>query len=70
MLATAVDVQRWLAADAETPYEERLSRDRGIGMEIDAADSGQAAHRIVLDWWVLVEREANNTGDGARFVLC
>ncbi|MGD8831687.1 MAG: DUF2868 domain-containing protein [Pseudomonadales bacterium] len=47
LLATAVDVRRWLDEDAETPYTSRLERDRAIGRRLSAGDSLDR----VLAWW-------------------
>lgn len=47
MLGTALDIKRWLHHDRDTPFAERLQRDREIGERI-AAGSIDAR---VLAWW-------------------
>jgi len=42
-----VDIGRWLDADGETPYADRLERDRSIGRELGATDDLTR----VLAWW-------------------
>ncbi len=47
LLAAVVDVRRWLRQDSDTPYPERLARDRALGRELTARDDLQK----VLGWW-------------------
>lgn len=46
-LATAIDIPLWLERDRETPWAERVRRDRAIGRE--AAERSPAAR--VMHWW-------------------
>lgn len=56
LLARSVDILRWLEADAETGYEDRLARDRAIGRELVADDDlGR-----VLGWWRKISSEASD----------
>ncbi|HEX7037955.1 MAG TPA: DUF2868 domain-containing protein [Pseudomonadales bacterium] len=56
-----VDVRRWLRDDRDTPFAERLARDRAIGRRLAERDP----LRRVLAWWRDVRRgEAGNAGGG------
>lgn len=48
MLAAALDIRRWLEADRETPFAERLARDRAIGRTLGATRGDSAR---ILAWW-------------------
>ncbi len=50
LLAAAIDIHRWLEADRQTPYEERLARDRELGRSLGAGDARQR----VFAWWARV----------------
>ena len=52
----AVDIRHWLEQDRDTPYAQRVHRDRGIGSAIDARDSAQR----VRHWWRAVDRDAGS----------
>jgi hypothetical protein len=69
MLAAVLDIRRWLAEDRDTPFEERLRRDRGIGRRLqqDAA-SGAAGSRPqgarqtllrVFAWWRALQSQSS-----------
>jgi len=47
LLAAAVDIERWLKADRQTAYDERLRRDRAIGRQLGVTRPGAR----VLAWW-------------------
>ena len=47
LLARSVDILRWLEADADTGFDQRLSRDREIGRGLTAEDDLPR----VLGWW-------------------
>jgi hypothetical protein len=47
VLAAAIDIRRWLEADRQTPFADRLARDRAIGRAIPAGDDATR----VLAWW-------------------
>jgi hypothetical protein len=71
LLAAAIDLERWLRADRERPYEMRLHRDREIGREIDFSDPV----RRVLSWWQEINArdlvsavEVDEHADGARVI--
>ena len=67
LLADAVDIRRWLEADASAPYDTRLSRDRSIGRTIEATDDVER----VRSWWRQVrdaESPPAGDSDGARLV--
>ncbi len=52
MLAAAIDIRRWLETDRQTPFAERLARDRAIGRAIAEPDEVER----VLAWWARVPR--------------
>jgi len=54
VLAAAVDVRRWLQDDRQTPFAERLTRDRAIGRLLDP-DADEAAR--VLSWWARIQAQ-------------
>ncbi len=60
LLADAVDICRWLDADAQTPYETRLQRDRSIGRTLAV---GEPLTRV-LAWWERLAAHGNRvSGD-------
>lgn len=66
LLARSVDVLRWLEADADTGYEDRLARDRAIGRELAAQDDLDR----VLGWWQKLSADLpEESVTGARVVL-
>lgn len=60
LLATAIDVQRWLREDRETAYAERLRRDRDIGRgQTQAGSIGRWSDlKRIVDWWTKVRSVA------------
>lgn len=58
MLAAAVDIKNWLRKDRQTPYGERLDRDREIGLSLAVGTD----HERVLAWW---SRVSSGAGDSA-----
>ena len=60
MLAAAVDIRNWLRKDRQTPYSERLGRDREIGLSLAVGTD----HERVLAWWSRVSSDAGeSTGE-------
>ncbi len=55
LFEVAVDVPQWLDADRDINLDERLRRDRALGLEIGAGDPA----RRVCAWW-------RRVGEGAR----
>jgi hypothetical protein len=47
LLAAAIEIPAWLEADRETPYDERLHRDRAIAGEVKRSDPLLR----VREWW-------------------
>lgn len=71
LLAAAIDLERWLRADRERPYEMRLHRDREIGRAIPSSDPV----RRILAWWLEISArdpasaaDSDIVADGARVV--
>ena len=62
MLAAAVDVRRWLQDDRQTPFAERLSRDRAIGRSL-GSDADEAAR--VLGWWAQIQAQRPGSASAA-----
>ena len=58
MLAQAVDVRRWLRDDRQTPFAQRLERDRAIGRALPQRD----VVARVLGWWRQVADSDASTG--------
>lgn len=74
LLANAIDIRRWLEADAESTYEDRVTRDREIGRTLE---SGNDVDRV-LGWWEQVvsrvdpdfsPQQAPLQGSGARVAV-
>ena len=59
LLATAVDLERWLITDRELSFAARLQRDREIGRDLTATDPLNR----VLQWWAKVQPTSQSTGD-------
>ena len=53
MLGTALDIKRWLQQDRDTPFAQRMQRDRAIGKKISAT-SDEAR---VMAWWAELPRD-------------
>ncbi|MCB1686613.1 MAG: DUF2868 domain-containing protein [Pseudomonadales bacterium] len=69
LLATVIDVQRWLREDQQTPYLERLARDREIGRQLEVVPGSRAELQRVLAWWRMVRGgHADEGQQGVRFV--
>lgn len=65
MLAVAVDIRRWLRNDRDTPFEERLIRDREIGRQLPPG----SGHQRLVGWWSTVDRgELAEPDKGDRLV--
>lgn len=60
-LAAAIDIPLWLERDRETPWAERVRRDRAIGRE--AIDLAPAAR--VMHWWHAVAPAPGESERGA-----
>lgn len=60
-LAAAIDIPLWLERDRDTPWAERVRRDRAIGREV--ADRAPAAR--VMYWWHAMAPQADAPGQGA-----
>ena len=69
MLATIVDIKRFLEADRDQPHRIRAERDSGIGQQLGEAAQSADADRLrrVLGWWQVVkeQRPADVTTDAA-----
>jgi hypothetical protein len=61
LLASAVDLERWLFADRELSFEARLQRDRQIGRDLTATDPLNR----VLQWWAEVQPRSQSVEDAA-----
>lgn len=59
-LAAAIDIPLWLERDRETPWAERVRRDRAIGRA--ATDVAPAAR--VMHWWQAVAPNTDGSGRG------
>jgi len=51
VLAATLDIRRWLEADRNTPFADRLARDRGIGRDLEDTDPV----RRLLAWWAVIQ---------------
>jgi hypothetical protein len=60
-LAAAIDIPLWLEHDRETPWTERVRRDRAIGRDA----TGLAPAARVMHWWHAVAPEPNPSAQGA-----
>lgn len=54
-LADAIDIPLWLERDRETPWAERVHRDRAIGRELPVDTRSPAAR--VMHWWLAIAPE-------------
>ena len=72
-MAEAVDVRRWLEADVDTSFAERLARDRQIGRSLQSGDDvgrypGSDIERLHR-WWLQVRSEPPAEGSvGTRLL--
>ena len=67
MLAVVLDIRRWLAQDRNTPFAERLRRDRGIGRRLpDPRRRSANGFERVLGWWREIPGSAS-TGAAESF---
>jgi hypothetical protein len=53
LLGTALDIKRWLHHDRDTPFAERLQRDRAIGERMTA----RSPDARVLAWWSALSKD-------------
>lgn len=68
LLSTAVNILKWLEADAERPIQARIDRDRRIGKSLQA--DAPAANQV-LKWWQAITADtpaADVPGTGERLV--
>ena len=68
MLAVVLDIRRWLLDDRDTPFAERLRRDRRIGRQLpDPAVRGRDGVERVLGWWREICRDTPEAGSADGF---
>jgi hypothetical protein len=61
-LAEAIDIPLWLERDRETPWAERVRRDRAIGRELTTRSPSRTAR--VMHWWQAVALEQSEPERG------
>jgi len=61
-LSTAVNILKWLEADAATPYRVRVDRDRAVGRSLQKHDR-TPTFKQVLAWWQAVKADSNAQAD-------
>jgi len=62
LLVRSVDILRWLEADADTGFDDRLARDREIGRALSGGDDPAR----VFGWWSQVAPQSDRASTGAR----